>query len=44
MKQKIKMFWKEWGMTKEEMGMFIDGLLVILTPFLFRIFLAFFGI
>lgn len=38
MKKRIKEFWKEWGINKEEAEMLI-GSLVIYVPFLLAIFL-----
>lgn len=44
LKKKLRRFWKEWGMTLEEFEMFLGACIVIMFPFLLRIFLAFFGI
>lgn len=44
LKRKFQRFWKEWGITREELGMFLGAVSIIVLPFLLRIFLAFFGI
>lgn len=41
---KLRHFWKEWGMTKKELVDMLAVVMVFLLPFALRIILAFFGI
>ena len=44
LKRKFKRFWKEWGITWEEFEVLLGAISIIMSPFLLRIFFAFFGI
>lgn len=37
MKKKLKRFWREWGITKEEFEMLIVAIGVVFSPFILRI-------
>lgn len=41
---KLRHFWKEWGITKQEFVDFVAVVMVVLSPLAVRIILAFFGI
>lgn len=43
-KQKMKQFWKQWGVTLEEIGMLIGAGSVLILPLLLRLVFAIFGI
>ena len=44
LKRKFQRFWKEWGITWEEFEVLLGAISIIMSPFLLRIFFAFFGI
>lgn len=44
LKRKLQRFWKEWGITWEEFEVLLGAISIIMSPFLLRIFFAFFGI
>ena len=44
LKKKLRRFWKEWGITWEEFEVLLGAISIIMSPFILRIFLAFFGI
>lgn len=44
MKRTIKRFWKEWGITLNELGMLICALSLFVLPLMIRIIFAIFGI
>lgn len=41
MKRKMKRFWKEWGVTREEIEMFICAVGVFLLPMILRLIIFF---
>lgn len=43
-KRALRKFWKEWGITWEEFEVLLGAISIIMSPFILRIFLAFFGI
>lgn len=44
LKRKLRKFWKEWGITKQELCLLFCAICLIMFPVLIRFFFAFFGI
>ena len=42
-KTRLKRFWKEWGVTLEQIEVFLASICIISVPLLIRIFFALFG-